>query len=107
MQEQYYIQYSPDPDNLVDTNSIPSVSDTSVINATYSIVLTGLQSGAVYYARVVAVYDEVFERFSEMSVFLTKAPGKFFSDFSIFQVDRQSYVHLQRKHPICSSYLVD
>lgn len=77
-QEQYYILYGTDPDNLNQTtDSITSPLDTSVVNMTYDITLTELLSGTVYYVRVAAVFDEVFERYSETIPFITKEPRKF------------------------------
>lgn len=86
-QEEYYVLYGTDPENLYQTTgSIVSSSDTSIINATYSLVVEGLESGRVYYAQVAAAFD-IFERFSEATVFLTKAPGKFSSNFFILHGD--------------------
>lgn len=76
--EEYYILYGRDLENLDQESSVIfSPSDTSIVNATYTLELTGLESGTIYYAKVVAAFDIVFERFSEATVFLTKAPGKF------------------------------
>lgn len=105
-QEEYYVLYGKDPENLDQaTGSIPSLSDTSIINSTYSLVVTGLESGVVYYAQVVAAFD-VFERFSEATVFLTKAPGKFSSNFFILQMI-SNVVYLQGKQSISNFFLLE
>ena len=76
-QEEYYVQYGTDPTNLDQrTDLIPSVSDISLMNQTYSLVVGGLNSGSVYYLRVVAVFDVLSKRQSEMVTIWTKENGK-------------------------------
>ena len=78
VQEQYYVRYGTDPDNLDRvTATITSPEDTTVINSTYSTALEGLDSGTLYYIQVVAVYDDVFARYSEVIPLITKEPGMF------------------------------
>ena len=78
VQEQYYVWYGTDPDNLDQvTDTITSPEDTTVINSTYSTALEGLDSGTLYYIQVVAVYDDVFARYSEVIPLITKEPGMF------------------------------
>lgn len=74
-QEEYYVLYGTDPENLNLTSaSLLSPEDTTMTDLTYSITLTGMRAGIVYYFRVVAVYDEDIVRYTE-SLFLTREPG--------------------------------
>ena len=77
VQEEYYVAYGTDPDNL-DQTTLPILSpeDTNLNDQTYSTALSGLQSGVVYYIRVFAVYNIEFVRFTD-SVFIVREPGKF------------------------------
>ena len=75
-QEDYYVLYGSDPANLDQrTNPIPSVSDTTVINQVYELTVDGLNSGSVYYLRVVAVFNILFKRQSELVVIWTNDEG--------------------------------
>ena len=75
-QEDYYVLYSKDPANLDQrTNPIPSVSDTTVTNHEYELTVDGLDSGSVYYLRVVAVFDILSKRQSELVVIWTNDEG--------------------------------
>lgn len=74
--EEYYIQYGTEETMLdVTTDSIPSPSDTSLVNQTYSITLQGLRPSTIYYFRVAAVYDSISTRYSELSSFRTYEEG--------------------------------
>ena len=76
-QEQYYVQYGNNSDTLDQrTNPIPSVSDTTVINQTYELTVDGLGSGTIYYLRVVAVFNILARRESDMVVNRTNEEGK-------------------------------
>ena len=78
MQEEYYVEYGTDPSNLDQTSDIlPSPLDTSLVNQTYQVSLQGLNAGTIYYLRVVAVFDEVFKRYSDDSILRTKENGEF------------------------------
>lgn len=75
-QEQYYVEYGTDPSDLdQSTFPIESPSDTTITNMTYSRDLTGLEPSTVYYFRVVAVFNEVFKRYSEVAALRTKEIG--------------------------------
>ena len=77
VQEQYYVLYGTDPDNLDQVSeTITGLEDTTLINSSYSISLEGLNEGTLYYVQVAAVYDEVFARYSEVIPFITKEPGR-------------------------------
>ena len=78
MQEEYYLEYGTDPSNLDQTSDIlPSPLDTSLVNQTYQVSLQGLNAGTIYYLRVVAVFEEVFKRYSDDSILRTKENGEF------------------------------
>lgn len=77
-EEEYYIIYGVESDELdMTSDSIPSVSDTSLENQTYSLYVEGLKSGTVYYAQVVAAFgmSGEFKRYSDTFVFRTKEDG--------------------------------
>ena len=92
VQEQYYVLYGTDPENLDQvTETISSLEDTTLVNSTYSISLQGLDEGTLYYVQVAAVYNEVFARYSEVIPFITKEPG--------------IYVDICVSHTKCNIYL--
>ena len=74
--EMYYIQYGYE-ENVLDmtTTSVSSPTDTSLVNQTYSIMLQGLSDGTMYFLRVVAVYDDIADRFSDLTSFRTYEEG--------------------------------
>ena len=77
--EEYYIQYGTQEDVLdMETESIPSPMDTSLVNQTYSTSLEDLTPGTTYYFQVVAVYDVVAARYSQVLSFTTYDEGKSF-----------------------------
>ena len=57
------------------TSSIQSSMDTSLVNQTYSIPLSGLRPNTIYYFRVGAVSDTIISRFSELMSFRTYDEG--------------------------------
>ena len=74
--EQYYIAYGSDPDNLTQsTTPISSPTDTTFTNQVYTTTISGLNPGTFYYIRVIAIYDEIFLRYTEDS-FITYEPGE-------------------------------
>ena len=78
MEEDYYIIYGLDSDALnITSDSIPSVSNTSLENQTYSILLDGLDVSTVYFAQIVAAFgmSGEYKRYSETIVFRTKEYG--------------------------------
>ena len=75
-QEQYYVVYGSDPNDL-SQSSDPIPNFEIETNAMYSITLQGLEPGVVYYTQVAAVFNEIFIRYSEVAVFITREPGKF------------------------------
>ena len=76
-QEQYYIEYGTDRDNLDQrTELIDSVTDTTLVNVTYTQIINDLSPGAVYYLNVVAVYEVISRRRSELYVLWTNQNGK-------------------------------
>ena len=82
-QEQYYVEYGTDPDNLAQrTDPISSPVDTSVVNMMYTTSLE-LNPGTIYYLRVVAVFNTISKRASEMSVFRTKENGNCLCNITI------------------------
>lgn len=75
-QEQYYVEYGTDPNNLNQTTApIQSPSDTSVTDSNYSTTLAELKPATIYFFRVVAVSDEIYRRYSEVGILRTKEPG--------------------------------
>lgn len=74
--EVYYVQYG-DEESVLDmtTASIASPMDTSLVNQTYSIQLQGLSPGTTYFLTVVAVYDIITDRFSDLTSFRTYEEG--------------------------------
>jgi len=80
VQEQYYVEYGTDPDNFGHrTNPLSSPMDTSITNMMYTTTLE-LNSSTIYYLRVIAVFNTISKRVSEMKVFKTKANGNIFSN---------------------------
>ena len=80
-EEEYYIVYGFNSDELYSTSdSIPSVSNTSLENQTYTIFLEGLEVGTIYFAQVVAEFgvSGEFKRYSDTFVFRTKEYGTYF-----------------------------
>ena len=78
MEEEYYIIYGSDPNELnVTSDTVPSVSNTSLENQTYSILVEGLDVSTVYFAQIVAAFgaNGDFKRYSETFVFRTKEYG--------------------------------
>ena len=74
-QEEYYVAYGSDPDNLNQTTtSVDSPTDTSLTDLSYSITLSNLDPGQFHYIQVTAVYDDIYVRYTESS-FITKEPG--------------------------------
>ena len=67
------------------TDSIPSPSDTSLVNQTYSMSLQGLRPSTIYYFRVAAVYDSISTRYSELSSFRTYEEG-------IYQPEKREWI---------------
>lgn len=75
-QEQYYVEYGTERTNLnMTTDLIQSPMDTSLLNQSYSTDLLGLSPGTVYYVRVVAVYEVIFARSSDIVFLRTYEPG--------------------------------
>lgn len=77
--EEYTVQYGVESNSLNLTSStIDSVTDTTLVNQTYSIVINDLEAGTIYYMRVLAQYgvDIVYNRYSELTVFRTLEQGK-------------------------------
>lgn len=65
------------------STSIPSLTDTSLVNQTYSVSLQKLSPSTVYYIRVVAVYDVIIARYSEQTSFRTYDEGLYNIHFDI------------------------
>ena len=78
MQEEYYIEYDTSNSYILNqrTDRISSVSDTSAVNMTYSITMDNLTPGTVYYLRVVAVFDTLSKRRSDVAYFRTYETGR-------------------------------
>ena len=57
-QQTYYVEYGSSLD-LLDRQTDPISSETLLPNQTYSVTLTGLEAGTVYYIRVVATFSDV------------------------------------------------
>ena len=77
MQEEYYIQYGIDSTTLNQrTDSILSVSNTTLINQMYELTVDGLDSGRLYYLSVVAVFKVFARRQSRVEVNRTNEEGK-------------------------------
>ena len=77
-EEEYYIIYGFESDDLDETSdSIMSVSNTSLENQTYTIHIEGLDAATIYFAKVVAVFGASgeFKRYSDTFVFRTKENG--------------------------------
>ena len=77
--EEYIVQYGVESDNLNLTSStVDSVSDTTLENQTYSVVLDQLKNGTIYYAQVLAQYGfgNLFKRYSDNIALRTLEDGK-------------------------------
>ena len=95
--ERYYIRYGTDQYKLSQqSSSIPSAPDI-VDNTTYSLTLTGLEPGTIYYLRVVAVFGMFSKRQSDIAIFRTKEDGtihtfeKFINVILILFTTEQAY----------------
>ena len=77
VQEQYYVEYGENLDNLDQTSSLLlSPENATAVNQEYTTILLGLNSGTLYYLRVAAVFDIVIVRYSEVFALVTKEQGK-------------------------------
>lgn len=77
MPEQYHVEYGTDPSSLDQVSDIlSSPVNTSLVNQAYQVNLQGLNTGTIYYLRVVAVFDEIFKRCSDESILRTKENGE-------------------------------
>lgn len=77
--EEYILQYGTESDNLNLTSStVDSVTDTTLQNQTYSVVLDDLEEGTIYYVQVLAQYGfgNLFKRYSDVIAFRTLEEGK-------------------------------
>ena len=109
-QEDYYVLYGSDPANLDRrTNPIPSVSDTTVINQVYELTVVGLDSSSVYHLRVVAVFDILSKRQSELVVIGTKDEGtllyalKISCEFLFIFIEQAYYLEFLKHNDSASS----
>ena len=94
-QEQYYVEYGTDPLNLDQKSaSIISPTDTSLLNQMYSETISGLDSSTLYYLRVVAEFDVVSKRRSDIYSIWTKDYGTF--DCMMNQFISKSYFYRTR-----------
>ena len=76
MQENYFVEYGVESNNLNQTSDpVPSVMDITLQNQTYSVTLQELAPATIYFFRVSAVFEEVFQRYSELSAFRTYENG--------------------------------
>ena len=76
--EEYIIEYGFEPDKLNSTSStLDSVTDTSLQNQSYSLVIDKLDTGTIYYLRVMAQYGfaNLFKRYSSTIAFRTLEKG--------------------------------
>lgn len=70
------MEYGTEPTDLsMTTDPISSPVNTSLLNQSYSTLLQGLNPGTVYYVRIVAVYEVIFARYSDVVLFRTYEPG--------------------------------
>lgn len=76
MQENYFVEFGVESSNLNQTSDpVPSVIDITLQNQTYSVTLQELAPATIYFFRVSAVFDDVFQRYSELSAFRTYENG--------------------------------
>lgn len=83
-EEEYYIIYGFNSDELyLTSDTILSVSDTSLENQTYTIRIEGLEAGTIYFAHVVAAFgvSGEFRRYSDAFVFRTKENGTYLNNY--------------------------
>ena len=58
VEQDYVVNYGTSEDNLDQTSdTVPSVTDTSLTNQEYSVSLTDLSAGTMYYYQVVATFE--------------------------------------------------
>ena len=58
VEQDYVVNYGSSEDNLDQTSdTVPSVTDTSLTNQEYSVSLTDLSAGTMYYYQVVATFE--------------------------------------------------
>lgn len=76
--EEYKIEYGVESDNLNLTSQIVnSVTDRTLVNQTYSVIIDNLEMGTIYYVRVLAQFgiDGLYKRYSDVTAFRTLEEG--------------------------------
>ena len=92
--EEYIVQYGIESDNFnLTSSSVESVTNTTLVNQTYSVVIDNLDMGTVYYVRILAQYgiDDLFKRYSDITAFRTLEEGMLRQAYTQFQ---SCYHHL-------------
>ena len=82
--EEYIVQYGVKSRSFnLFSSTVDSVTDTTLVNQTYSVVVNNLEAGTVYYIRVLAQYrvDFIYRRYSDIIVFRTLEEGSSSTNF--------------------------
>ena len=77
--EEYIVKYGVESDNLnLSSSTLDSVTDTTLKNQTYSVIINKLGAETIYYFRVLAQYGfgNLFKRYSDISAFRTLEKGE-------------------------------
>ena len=77
--EEYIVKYGVESDNLnLSSSTLDSVTDTTLKNQTYSVIINKLGAETIYYFRVLAQYGfgNLFKRYSDLSAFRTLEKGE-------------------------------
>lgn len=76
--ETYKVEYGVDSGVFnLSSSTVNSVTDTTVVNQTYSVAIDALMAGTIYYMRVVAEsgINDLYKRYSNVALFRTLEEG--------------------------------
>ena len=73
--QDYVVEYGEDEDNLDQSTETISATDTTLLFEVYSISLTGLSQGVIYYVRVATTDADGATFYSEIESFRTIQTG--------------------------------
>ena len=72
-QETYTVVYGNESTNL---NQVSEPMESTNGTSAYTITIDGLSTATIYYFQIVATYDVVYNRYSDLSLFRTREDGK-------------------------------
>lgn len=91
--ENYRVEFGIESDLFnLSSSTVNSVTDTTVVNQTYSVTVNDLTVGTIYYMRVVAEFgtNDLYKRYSSEDAFRTLEEGmkntKLFSNLALYVI---------------------